>query len=262
MFFVLSKILWTVVRPLTLLALLAVAGLGARRLGWRRLGGGLVAVAALGFGFGEFTSLGILVASPLENRFPVVETLPDHVTGLIVLGGALEAGATAQARGQVLLNDSAERMTEAVALARRRPAARIAFTGFSGALAPEGWSEAEMARRFFSAMGVDPQRVVYEDKSRNTAENAAFLERAIRPGPAETWLLITSAAHMPRAVGCFRKVGWTVTPFPVDFTGPPGAGLRLITGGGLDDLGHALHEWIGLLAYRLTGRTDTLFPGP
>ncbi len=263
MFFVLSKIVWIVLRPLTLLLLLLGAGLFLRRLGWRRAGGALLALSLGGLVLLDFTTLGDMALAPLENRFPTVAALPPDVTGLIVLGGAVEAGPKVAERGQVALNDGAERMTEAVALARRHPDARIAFTGFSGALMPDGPSEAEVARRFFESLGVDPARVTYEDRSRNTAENARFLKDIIAPKDGETWALITSAAHLPRAVGCFRQVDWAVLPYPVDFTLRPSVPFTLRpSGGGLGTAGRALHEWLGLLVYRLTGRTPTLFPAP
>lgn len=262
MFFVASKIFWIVFRPLTILLILLIAGLGLRRLGWRRLGGGVVGLSLIALVTAEYTTIGALLLVPLENRFPAVDTLPADVTGIIILGGAVQAGAAAEARNQVLLNGSAERMTEAVVLARRLPRARLAFTGFSGDLFPEGWSEADLAQRFFSAMGIPAGRVVYEAASRNTAENAAFLKAMVTPRPGQTWLLVTSARHMPRSVGCFRQVGWEVVPYPVDFILPPAPSLRLTAGGGLGVVGTAMREWVGLLAYWLTDRTNSLFPAP
>ena len=263
MFFVLSKVLWFLIKPLTLLLILLVVGLVARRFGWKRSGTVLIGVFFVAIALFEYTSLGALALAPLEARFPAKNDLPADVTGFIVLGGALEAGDRAIGRHQVGLNGAAERMTEAVVLARRYPEARLAFTGFSGALNPKGPSEADLARRFFDSMGVDAARVVYEDRSRNTAENARFLKDMIAPKDSEIWVLITSAAHMPRSVGCFRQAGWDVLPYPVDYVLGKTVSFQLKpSGGGLGSVNHALHEWLGLLAYRFTDRIPTLFPAP
>ena len=69
---------------------------------------------------------------------------------------------------------------------------------------------------------------------------------------------------MARAVGCFRRVGWSVLPFPVDYNTEPNVGffLKFNLVAGLKLLGLAVHEWIGLIAYRALGRTESLFPAP
>ena len=114
-------------------------------------------------------------------------------------------------------------------------------------------------------MGLDQGDVVYEDRSRNTFENALFTRDLVKPKEGERWLLVTSAMHMPRAVGVFRKVGFPVIAYPVDFrtngefwrAGVPGD-----TGSAVSMVENAMHEWLGLIAYRLTGKTDALFPAP
>lgn len=263
MFFVLSKVLDVFVHPLHLLLLLLVAtlvadGCGAVRLRRAGLIAAVLFLAALGVSW-----IPDAVIQPLENRFPQPSLADLHPTGAIVLGGAVQPGDVPATRGVATLNDMAERMTRAVELARRFPDMRLVFTGFSASLAPDGPSEADVARRFFEEQGVDPARIVYEDRARNTFENAVFSKPLVSPQPGETWLLVTSAFHMPRSVGIFRKVGWDVVPYPVDFRTPVGpAGYAFDIASGSRDLDLALHEWIGLLAYRLTGKTSSLFPGP
>ena len=78
-------------------------------------------------------------------------------------------------------------------------------------------------------LGLAAGRVIYEERSRNTSENAEFSLAIARPQPGETWLLITSAFHMSRAVGSFRRAGWNVVPYPVDFR-PMGTTRRLRRG--------------------------------
>jgi uncharacterized SAM-binding protein YcdF (DUF218 family) len=139
----------------------------------------------------------------------------------------------------------------------------LVFTGGNPDLLSAGPTEAEMARVFFAGLDLNSQRLVFEAKSRNTRENALFSRRIENPRPGQIWLLVTSAADMPRAVGCFRGVAWPVIAFPVDYhtrqremSGVPG----LVAG--LKDVDWAAHEWIGLVYYRSRGWTSSLFPGP
>lgn len=259
--FLASKLLWSVLRPNTLALLLAVLGLilvwCGRRFGrWPLL---------LGIGwFAAVFALPVaaLLTLPLEERFPR-PSAPRQVTGIIVLGGAVEQQLT-EAHGIPALNGAAERMTEAVALAHRHPQARVVFTGGSSAIIPGGPNEADTARKLFADLGLPPERLAFESESRNTFENAALTHRLVQPGPGETWLLVTSASHMPRAMGCFRGVGWAVTPWPVNYT--TGRDPALWWGWPfptrLNQAEWALREWVGLAAYRLMGRTPALFPAP
>jgi uncharacterized SAM-binding protein YcdF (DUF218 family) len=267
MIFLLSKLTWLLLRPSTVLLLLGLVGLV---IAWRRrarprerLGLGLMTLSLGGFALILVLSLNQVLIRPLEDRFPPPATPPADVAGIVVLGGAVERELSLE-HDRPALNAAAERMTEFVALARRYPHARLAFTGGSGSVAPDGSNEADMARRLFDALGLADRGVVYEDRSRNTVENAQFLYRLMQPKPGEIWILVTSASHMPRSVGVFRKAGWTVLPWPVGFKG--GTGLRVIYGSALgeklDQFDWATHEWFGLLAYWLLGRTDALFPAP
>ncbi|MDE2579390.1 MAG: YdcF family protein [Hyphomicrobiales bacterium] len=197
---------------------------------------------------------------PLEDRFPAPR-LTEAPTGVIVLGGAVDEGLLV-ARGQVALNSAAERMTEAVALARRFPQMRIVFSG--GGAAGKA-TESDAARAFFAQMGVAPERLGFEDRSRDTWENAVYTRDFVQPKPGERWLLVTSAMHMPRSIGIFRKVGFPVIAYPVDYRSSGGAGDYFAVrrmGDASDDLDRAAHEWIGLVAYYLTGKTNALFPAP
>ena len=189
--------------------------------------------------------------------------MPDPA-GIIVLGGAVDEDLTVL-RDQVTLTESAGRMTEGMALALRHPSARLVYSGGSAHLREAAQSESDVARRMWLELGVPASRMTFEDRSRNTHENALFTKALVQPRPGEVWLLVTSAYHMPRAVGIFRQIGFPVVPYPVDFrTAPwPGplhadaaasANLRLVD--------TAAREWIGLVAYWLTGRTDSLFPAP
>jgi uncharacterized SAM-binding protein YcdF (DUF218 family) len=124
-------------------------------------------------------------------------------------------------------------------------------------------SEAEAMRAVLLADGVADDRILVEGRSRNTVENALFAQKLAQPKPGETWILVTSATHMPRAVGCFRHIGWSVVPYPVDFrSDAPWSLEAVVLSRNLALFELAFHEWVGLVTYRLLGWTDTLFPSP
>ncbi|MBE0532092.1 MAG: YdcF family protein [Rhodospirillales bacterium] len=261
MFFALSKILWWLAAPANLLFFLLAAGVLLLWTRWRRLGRGMASAATLMIVAVTVLPVGSWMMQQLEDRFPAVSTLPAHVDGIVVLGGAVNPWMTVE-RGQIALGDHAERLTEFAALARRYPDARLVFTGGTGYLTRQDIKEADVIAPLWEQIGLDARRIQYENQSRNTYENALLSRPLARPD--ETWILITSAFHMPRAVGCFRKVGWTILPFPVDYkTGRSFAfDFSLNPAGRLMSLNAAVHEWLGLIFYRLTGKTDSLFPGP
>jgi uncharacterized SAM-binding protein YcdF (DUF218 family) len=210
------------------------------------------------------TPVGSLLLSLLEDRFPAWEHSAGAPEGIVVLGGAIEE-ATSVARGGPVLNDSAERMTAAVDLARRYPRARLLFSGGSNALFPTGFKEAVLARQLFERLGLEPARVEIEDRSRNTVENAVFSKIVAAPNPGERWLLVTSAFHMPRAIGTFRRAGFPVEPYPTDWrTFGPTERLRpsRSLAEGLRRTDIATREWVGLVAYWFAGHTSELFPRP
>ena len=179
-----------------------------------------------------------------------------------MLGGAVTADIAA-ARNDVALNEAAERMTATVELARRYPNARIIFSGGDGSLV-YGGNESDGALRLFERLGLRPA-VSSEDQSRNTFENVLFSKRIAAPKPGERWLLVTSAYHVPRAMGMFRMADFPVEPYPVDWRtrgvedtwaaiSPLAEGLRRTD--------TAVREWAGLVIYWLSGRSSELFPGP
>ena len=244
-----TNLVWLFVRPSHLLAYAAVLGvvLSRRPLG-RRL---LVAVAVSLVVLGLLPSAWLLMM-PLEQRFPIPAD-PGRVDGIIVLAGA-ESARLSAFYGQPLLNSSADRLTTFLMLAHRFPDARLVH---SGDTAPA--SQSAVARELLLGVGVEPGRLVFETKSHDTCGSPQSTRELVKPEPAERWLIVTSAYHMPRAVACFRAAGWDVTPYPTDFRRGP-APFNLDVVGNLDDLDTAAHEWLGLLYYRVRGRTSELFP--
>ena len=264
MFFVTSKISWLVASPVILLlivAFVAVLTSAVRHSSAARATalGAILLLTAL-----AMTPIGLLIIAPLEDRFPEPPAHMPPPDGIIVLGGAVR-GVESAALGQIVF-DEGERVVEAAILAKRYPTARVIFTGGTGLLlTADAPTEAQAAQKLLVELGVDPSRITLETASRNTDENARFTAELIRPQPKQRWLLVTSAWHMPRSMGLFKKAGFNVTAFPVAFrTLGEGRGVRWETdpARNLQTFETAEHEWIGLVAYWATGRIDRLFPGP
>ncbi|MFT5719982.1 MAG: uncharacterized SAM-binding protein YcdF (DUF218 family) [Motiliproteus sp.] len=261
LFFFFSKLIWTFGRPdhlVLLLLTLAVLGLGwnSRRHKSRTLALGLL----LAIWLVALFPVGKLLLYPLEQRFAVPAQLEQRsLAGIIVLGGA-EKLSTMHLRQRAEFTEAAERVMAVPLLARRFPELPIIYSCGSGKMLESTLKGADYTRLYFDAMGLDG-RVLYERQSRNTYENATLSRPLAGAGIQGTWLLVTSAFHMPRSVGVFRQQGWTVLPYPVDFRGQPfGWGLSFNLSGNLEDLTMAIREWVGLLAYRLSGKTATLLP--
>lgn len=263
MFFTVSKVFWLIAEPIAFLSILGVLGVVLGFTRFKRVGRWLTAGAMLALAAALWTPVGAVLLRPLEDRFAPPPADMPAPTGIIVLGGALDE-IRSEARGQVFLSADASRLTNALELARRYPAARLIFTGGSGSLSNEP-SEAIGVRKLWLALGAEPERMSFETKSRNTWENAVFTRDLLEPKPGETWLLVTSAWHMPRSVGIFRRVGFDVTPYPVAYR-TFGDARDWLAFAPLTErlfmLEFSVREWIGLAAYRLTGKTDALFPAP
>ncbi len=261
--FGLSKILGFFALPSNLLFAIALAGIVLMATRFRRFGQGLTIGAVVGLVVFGFSPAGNLLIYPLEQRFPQWKAGGAAPDGIVVLGGAVSPDVS-HGRGQPALNEAAERMTAVAKLARDYPKARIAFTGGSGRLFT-GASEAHFVSDLFESFGIARDRLILEDRARNTLENAIFTKRLVDPKPSERWLLVTSAHHMPRSIGLFRKAGFAVEAYPVDFRtrgpddlkGPFGS-----MASGLARTDAAMHEWAGLVTSWLAGNTSEILPGP
>lgn len=258
MFFLLSKLFWIVFAPANFL-LLALAGgaiFAPHRWAVRLLRGLVVLLFLI-----AMLPVGKWMLVPLENYHPQVTSLPDHVDGIIVLGGATDQQVST-ARQIVALREAGERLTEFVRLSKLYPEARKVFTGGAARLVPIDESEAVTAARFFKDMGLNIDEIIFEYQSRNTFQNAAYSKKIAQPRAGEVWLLITSASHMPRSVAVFNKMGWQVVPYPVDYwtDGKYNTNLADIVDfnllQGLHLLNKASREWIGVVAYALLNKAD------
>ena len=261
MFFVISKVFWALIQPISLTFLLMLCGWLLVLFRRRRLGLAMGALGLLLLGASGFTTLGVLLIAPLEGRFVRPQPLPASVDHIVMLGGAT-AGHVSTLRQIAELTESGDRLTETLYLANLYPQARIVLSGGSGLLVADGEPEAETAARFFEAHGIARERLVLEGASRNTDENADLTKAMLGDEPG-TVMLVTSASHMPRSVGLFRKVGIDVVAWPADYRSAGDEGLAfdvVYPASNIATTGVALKEWIGLAVYHWTGRIDDFLP--
>lgn len=264
MFFIVSKMLGFFVEPSNFIATICTIGIALVLLNRQRAGTLLVSFGVLLFLVFGYSPISNVLMLTLTERFPKWQDDGRAPDGVIVLGGAIDADSSA-ARGSLEINGSGERVTAMLELARRYPNARIVFTGGPSSLFETTLSEAPLAGDLLKRFGVAADRIVLENDSRTTEENAAFTARLVKPKPGERWLLVTSAWHMPRSIGVFRKAGFDVEAYPVDWRtrGWVDATETFDTASsGLGRADAALHEWVGLVSYWLAGRTSALFPAP
>ena len=263
MSFIASKIFWVFFSPANFLVLLLVLGAFLSTAQDKRkqdIGRKICFDVAFLFFFLGVFPVGSWMLMPLENRFP--PTKPAHVDGIILLGGDEKPYLT-EMRGQPVMYQSASRYLEFAALAREYPQAKLVFSGGSGRLAPDAKMEdAEVAKQALARIGVPVDRMVFEDQSRNTYENAGKSAELVHPTPKQTWLLVTSAWHMPRSIASFQKLGWNVVAAPTDYmtSGVFSSKLEFNLTENLMKLTVAAHEYYGLMAYWLLGHIDTPWP--
>ncbi len=255
MFFYLGKIFWALLSPLTLIGLLLLIGCGLRCMGRAKWGNRI-----LGAGIGLFLIAGFLPIGPnlmvwLESRYEVPAPMPEKVAGIIILGGAVHSEMS-HIHNQPSLNEYGERVTEGVRLSRLYPQAKIVYSGGEGTLISGSSTEAEETKKLLENMGISTDRIVFESTSRTTYENMTDSKALINPQAGENWLLVTSAFHMPRSVAVFKKGNWDVIPYPAGYLekGAIVVAPRLDVLGNFYKLQVAMKEFVGIIAYALTGK--------
>lgn len=248
MFFLISKTIGAMLIPSTFLITIGLVGLILICSRYRSLGRKMLVLCVAGFVVCGFSPIGNLLLVPIETRFPVWDAKNGAPDGIVVLSGALE------------------RVVAAVELARQYPKARVVYSGGNPSLIQiDGATEADIDEPIFAGLGLEPDRLLVDRQARDTKENAQLSKAMAAPKSGERWLLVTSAFHMPRSIGIFRKAGFPVEPYPVGTKLENWAELLTLNStflGRLATTDLAAHEWMGLLAYYLAGRTSELLPSP
>ena len=264
MFFLLSKTLGIMLLPTNFLIGVGIAGATMLATRFASFGRKLLVVSIALLAVCGFSPLGNWLLYPLESRFPPWDAARGAPDGIVVLGGSIDPDLSI-ARGLAVVRAAPDRLIAAAELAHRYSRARIIFTGGSSNLISTDAKEADYVTEIFEGLGVSKERLTLERRARNTEENAEFAKALAAPKDGERWLLVTSAYHMPRSVGLFRKAGFAVEPYPVDWRVGGRADLlrfSIISADGLGRVDNGLREWMGLFAYRLTGKISAFFPGP
>lgn len=263
MFFALSKIFWSLAQPLNALCLLGVFGL-ALRAKWDMAGQRLMNAALI-----LILLLGILPVGPamvtwFERQYPTPKDIPENLDGIIVLGGAFESHLTKET-GHIVANDQIDRVLCFMELAHANPNAKLVFSGGAGDIVNPEAMEGDDARAFFKLAGMADRKIQYEEKSRNTYENALYTMELVDPKAKERWAVATSAYHMPRTVGIFEKFQWHIIPYQCDpkTDGTYDVFKRLpnVTGN-FHMMNLAVKEMIGNIVYYFTGKSAFLIPPP
>ncbi len=261
LFFWLSKLLWFLISPLNFVLLLLLSVWLLFKFGMIRLAKPVLGSIVLILMLIAIFPIGEWLLYPLENRFRTNPDLPESIEGIIVLAGALNAEKSIQWK-QVQVTGSVERELAFIKLSKTYPDATLVYTGGSSSLLYQQYKQADVAKQLFEEQGLDTSRIIFERESRNTIGNASRSLQLVKPKFNNTWILITSAFHMPRSIGVFCSEGWPTLPFPVDHQTYPGRLFRIEfeLAEHLNVLSLAIHEWLGLMAYRLTGKTSSILP--
>ena len=207
------------------------------------------------FLFFGYTPLSNFLLNKLEDFIKPSKYPVQQLKGVVVLGGSFNSGLQSKERNEVLLNSSAGRLTKVLEIYNKNPKILILFSGFSAELKPQGWSESDMAKKFFLEQGVRSENLIFENKSRNTFENINYSKDIIKNYKG-AWGLITSASHMPRSYFGFKKQGLILEPIIVDYkTGTsPIFWISFNIKSGLSNWSTLLHEVVGISYYKITGK--------
>ena len=207
------------------------------------------------FLFFGYTPLSNFLLNKIEDFIKPSKYPVQQLKGVVVLGGSFNSGLQSKERNEVLLNSSAERLTKVLEIYNKNPKILILFSGFSGELKPKGWSESDMAKKFFLEQGVRSENLIFENKSRNTFENITYSKDIIKNFKG-SWGLITSASHMPRSYFGFKKQGLILEPIIVDYkTGTsPIFWINFNISNGLSNWSTILHEVVGISYYKITNK--------
>ena len=261
-FFIASKVIWAFISPDSLIVLLGAGAWFAMLIGWQKLSRSLLASCTFLLVTIAALPVGEWLIAPLENRFSANAALPANPDGVIVLGGALDP-LKSELWGQAEVQAFGERIYSLLYMSQLYPSAQIIYSGGNGSVLEQDYNEADYARFLFDQLGLTDRAILYESESRNTAENATNSKTLVNPQPDQDWILVTSAFHMPRSVGVFCQQEWPVYAYPVDHYSQRGNLLRLNFNfaENLSVLRTAVREWVGLVAYRFSGRSDRFLAG-
>lgn len=259
LFFISSKLIWAIIRPGNLLVLGMIIGCLALLFKTkliRRFGKFILSLTAIGVIIIAFLPVGDWAIRPLESQYEYPEQLT-QLDGIIVLGGGISLPQSVKQQS-MQLNADGDRIAQMLALMSQFPSLPVIYTGGSGEITIPDRHAIDYLRQYLDRLDISTDRITFETRAKNTYQNAKFSHDLINPSPGQQWGLVTSAYHMPRAASVFDHLGWNVIPLPVDFKASyrPSFAIAFDFAENLSLLDVAIHEYLGILSYRLTGRIE------
>ncbi|MDC3021755.1 YdcF family protein [Pelagibacteraceae bacterium] len=260
MSFYLSKIIWLILNPFNLFIFITLFSISLYFFNLRRLSLIIFLINFVFIAFISFLPIGSYLIYNIEKEYHSYIQPPEQVDGILILGGATNP-ILYNEYDQISLNGSSERLVESVFIIKKFDKAKVIFSGGSGIVNRPDFDHAQVAKSFYKKIGIEIDRIIFEDNSRNTYENIMYSKKIANPKLNENWLLITSASHMKRALLIADKNNWKLIPYAVDFKNIKDfkliPNLKLLTN--LNSFQHGSREWLGLVSYYLMGRTDKIF---
>ena len=260
MSFYLSKILWLILNPFNIFIFITLLSILLYFIKLSRFSLIIFLINFVFITFISFLPIGSYLIYTIEKEYHSNINPPEKVDGILILGGATNP-LLYNEYDQISLNDSSERLVESVFIIKKFDKAKVIFSGGSGFLNRPGFDNAQVAKSFYKKIGIEIDKIIFEDNSRNTYENIIYSKKIANPKINENWLLITSASHMKRALLIADKNNWDLIPYAVDFKNIKEfkliPNLNLLSN--LNSFQQGSHEWLGLVSYYLMGRTDKVF---
>ena len=184
----------------------------------------------------------------------------EKIDGLLILGGSTDPYLS-HIYNQIIFMGSAERLFESTRIIKQFPNAKVIFSGGSNKLINNNYTESDNAKQFFNEMDISQNKIIYENKSRNTFENIFLSKQISNYKKGEVWIVISSAYHLNRAILVAEKLDWKLLPYATDFQQPKKINFfpNFNLFSNLAAIQLASHEWVGLIAYYLMGRISKIY---
>jgi len=260
MSFYLSKIIWLVLNPFNIYIFFTLLTIILYLFNFKKISITIFLINTLFLFIICFFPIGNYLIHQIEKEYYLHIDIPEKIDGVLILGGATNPLMFKEFK-QISVNESSERLIESVYIIKQFKNSKVIFSGGSGIINRPDLGHSQVAKSFYKKMGVQDNRIIYEDNSRNTYENILFSKKIANPKKNENWILITSASHMKRAILIGSKHNWNFVPYAVDFKTTKkyklSPNLSLLSN--LNSFQQGSHEWLGLISYFLMNRTNRIF---
>ena len=261
MFFIFSKIIGFLIYPIHFILFLLILYVVSKRIKFFYIFSKLILILIFFltlFGGSHYFTSSLLWK--FENLIPI--NLPDDPKGIILLGGSFKHLKEPLAKNQFSFNSSSERVIKALFFLKKNPELKILNFANSGLFSVGSVSETQLTKDFLIKYGIDSRRIISKPLANNTYQEISHISHYLSK-IGGNWILITSASHMPRAINLFQSNNLNkavIYPYPTDYSTDLPIFSFYFHFHNMTNLSKIAHEIIGLLAYWITGRTETLWP--